>query len=90
MILKDIQAALREQAACRRREADELERWADEIARRKPVKRGPRNSRSMTPELEREAREMYLNNPDLTQHDVGTILGINPGRVSEAVRGKRS
>ena len=96
MRVADVQARLGEIARTMRKLAElhndlnsQLLLLQTELDRRKPIKRAPPKSRPMTPELERQAREMYLNS-DMTQHEVATALGINPGRVSEATRGKRS
>ena len=81
-------------------ERDNLKKWtkfvADKLAvliaemdRRPLIKKARPVSRTMTAALEKQAREMYLNG-DLTMHEVGERLGINAGRVSEAVRGKRT
>jgi plasmid maintenance system antidote protein VapI len=42
----------------------------------------------MTKELKRIAVSMYNANPHLTNHEIAAQLGVNPGRVSEAINGQ--
>jgi hypothetical protein len=44
----------------------------------------------MTDELRDEIRVLKQTNPDISQADIGRALNINPGRVSETLKGKRS
>jgi hypothetical protein len=68
----------------------ELNDLADEIGRRPAGKRAPISSAPMTDELRHEIRAMKEANPDLSQAEIGRRLNVNPGRVSEALKGKRS
>lgn len=67
----------------------ELEELADEL-RRRPSTRvaGPR-SRKMTPALAAEIRAAVAARPGATQVEIARLFNVNPGRVSEAVNGKR-
>jgi hypothetical protein len=67
----------------------ELSELADEIARRPRVQRAPTTSTRMTDDLKSEIRAMRAAEPHLSQAEIGRRLNINPGRVSEALRGKR-
>lgn len=44
----------------------------------------------MTPELRQEIREFYENNKHLSQAEMGRHFNVNPGRISETLRGYRS
>jgi hypothetical protein len=44
----------------------------------------------MTDELKAQIRALKAADPDLSQAEIGRRLNLNPGRVSEALRGKRS
>jgi hypothetical protein len=43
----------------------------------------------MTDALKAQIREMKTAEPHLSQAEIGRRLSLNPGRVSEALRGKR-
>lgn len=68
----------------------ELDELADEIGRRSPRQRAPITSAPMTDALRREIRVMKAAEPDVSQAEIGRQFNINPGRVSEALRGKRA
>lgn len=92
MRLPEIADALREIAEskkCHKKIAAKLVELAAEIRRRRPVKRGPVISARMTEKLAREIKYYALAHPDLTQIEVGRVFNVNPGRVSEVMRGKR-
>jgi cob(I)alamin adenosyltransferase len=70
--------------------ADELMELSAEISRRKPGK--PRSepvSTPVTPELRRKIRQIVREKPDVAQHVIASRFRVNPGRVSEAISGKR-
>jgi hypothetical protein len=67
----------------------ELFQLADEIRRRKAT-RAPASSAVMTTKLAGDIRLFVLSNPDMTQAAVGRHFNVNPGRVSEIVRGFRT
>jgi hypothetical protein len=84
----EVAARLRELAdelAC-----EELNDLADEIARRPAGQRAPVSSAPMTEELRRRIREMKAANPTLSHAEIGRQLNVNPGRVSETLKGKRA
>lgn len=62
---------------------------AAELKRRPAKAAGRVTSTPMTPQLRAEIRAYALANPTLTQVEVAAKFNVNPGRVSEAVSGKR-
>ena len=68
---------------------DELNELADEIARRPSGLRAPKTSTPMTDSLRAQIRAMKAAEPDLSHAEIGRRLNLNPGRVSETLRGKR-
>lgn len=68
---------------------DEVATLALQLTRRSPTKRAPVQSKRMTDKLAHEIREFARSNPDMTQAAIGRVFNVNPGRVSEAVRGFR-
>jgi hypothetical protein len=61
---------------------------ADEIGRRKG-KRSPPTSTPMTPALRRQIILAARLNPEMSQLEIAKSFGVNQGRVSEALKGKR-
>jgi transcriptional regulator with XRE-family HTH domain len=68
----------------------ELSDLADEIGRRSPRQRAPIASIPITNALKLQIRAMKAAEPHLSQAEIGRRLNLNPGRVSEALRGKRA
>jgi hypothetical protein len=87
MRLPDLATRLRELAT--ELNCDELSDLAAEIGRRPPQRRAPNTSVPMTDALRVQIRAMKAAEPDLSQAEIGRRLNLNPGRVSEALRGKR-
>ena len=69
---------------------DELNALANEIGRRPLDRRAPTTSAPMTDALRARIRAMKTAEPYLSQAEIGRRLNLNPGRVSEALRGKRA
>ena len=69
---------------------DELDELADEIGHRSPRQRAPIASAPMTDVLRAQIRALKAAEPDLSQAEIGRRFNLNPGRVSEALRGKRA
>jgi hypothetical protein len=67
-----------------------LAHLAHALTRRPTTRKAPTRSQRVTPELRREIAEYATANPDMSQVAVGRRFGVNPGRVSEALNGKRS
>lgn len=88
MRLPEVASRLRELAE--ELDRGELNELADEIARRPSGHRAPRSSAPMTDELRDQIRAMKASDPDMSHAEIGRRLNINPGRVSETLRGKRS
>ncbi len=88
MKLPDVAARLRELAitlGC-----EELNDLADQIARRPSGPKAPVTSQPMTDKLRQEIDRMKRADPNLSHAEIGRRLNINPGRVSETLRGKRT
>ncbi len=60
-----------------------------EETRRRSYDRAPITSRRITPAVRLSAREMAESNPDMSHQAIAEAHGINPGRVSEILHGKR-
>ena len=87
MRLPEVASRLRELA--NELDSNELDDLADEIGRRSPRQRAPTTSAPMTDALKARIRALKAAEPDLSQAEIGRRLNLNPGRVSEALRGKR-
>jgi hypothetical protein len=61
---------------------------ADMLKRNPRNMQSPRKSLKMTTELGDKARDLHEADPTLSQVEIAEQLGINPGRVSEALAGK--
>lgn len=68
---------------------EELATLAYALFRRRPVRRAVPQSRPMTPELRAEIRNYASRHPRATLARIASALDVNPGRVSEALGGKR-
>ena len=66
---------------------------ADQITRRPSLSRAKATSQKMTPALKKRIRRFHLwkiqNDPSWSQHKTAVRFNVNPGRVSEAINGKR-
>jgi hypothetical protein len=61
------------------------------LYRRPPVRRtDKKTSQPMTPELTEEVRVTADRFPDMSMHEISMLHGVNQGRVSEALGGKRT
>jgi hypothetical protein len=70
--------------------ATEIRYLAGLMDRRKSVKHAPKSSRKMTPELKEQLKRDREQHPDHTYERIAQRHGVNSGRVSEAVTGKRT
>ena len=68
----------------------QMHHLADSISRRKAISHAPVSSRPMTPELAEAIRQDKAKHPKLTYQKLAERHGVNTGRVSEALRGKRT
>ena len=82
MRLPDVAARLTELAV-------EIAMLSEQIKRRRRVKVAPPAARRMTKELAAQIRQYAKEHPTWTQMQIAKKFGVNPGRVSEAIRGKR-
>lgn len=62
---------------------------ADATKRRPPVRKAPAKRRSLTPALEMLIRAFASAHPTAGYPDIADHFGVNQGRVSEALAGKR-
>jgi hypothetical protein len=69
--------------------AKELLTLADELKRRPPSVRSTVTSSHITPKLISEIQQFSEENPLLSYQTIAKKFNVNPGRVSEALRGKR-
>lgn len=67
-----------------------LRDYAGHMGRRVNGERRSPQSATMTPELAAEIRAYYARNQHLTQSAIARHFNVNPGRVSEALHGKRT
>lgn len=67
----------------------ELAYLASETRRQYHGRRAPAASIALTDELAEDIRRYCARHPDETMHRVGIRFGVNQGRVSEALFGKR-
>lgn len=67
----------------------ELSKLAEQLRRRPPKSIAPDHSRPMTDELREEIRAYAEAHPEASQLTIGNRFGVNPGRVSETLRGFR-
>jgi hypothetical protein len=86
--LPEVATRLRELAA--ELNCSELSDLADEISRRPSGQRAARTSVPMTDSLRERIRTMKAAEPHLSKAEIGKRLNVNPGRVSEALKGKRT
>lgn len=68
----------------------ELLALADELKRRSPNVRSSITSAHITPKLAAEIREYADVNPHISHQSIAKKFNVNPGRVSETLRGKRT
>jgi hypothetical protein len=71
-------------------ESSELLELADELKRRFSGPRAAATSTPMTPELAEEIREYAEANPGMPHQAIGEVFNVNHGRISEAIKGKRT
>lgn len=67
----------------------ELTILAHELRRRPPVRRAPRVSPTLTPPIATRIRRIAAAFPDWPYTRIAQSVGVNPGRVSEVLAGKR-
>jgi len=68
----------------------ELHELAEETRRRRRQPPAPVVSATVTPELADAVRAYCVAFPDLSMHEVGRLFGLNQGRISEILHGRRT
>ena len=68
--------------------AQKISQLAEET-RRRTSDRAPVKSKRITAAVRLSVREMAASNPDASHQEIADAHGINPGRVSEILHGKR-
>lgn len=53
-------------------------------------RRAPVTSVALTPTVKRTIKSLHRKNPALPQSVIASMVGVNPGRVSEVLSGKRN
>lgn len=69
--------------------AERLAVLTKELERRPAKTRAPATSAPMTHHIAIAIRAFKRAHPDASHVEIGKRYGVNPGRVSEALRGKR-
>ena len=87
MRLPDIATELRQLAE--KHSLPRLTELAENMARRKRAVKAPSVSKKVTPEMADAIRAYKKLHPDVTQLQIGVVFGVNQGRVSEVLHGKR-
>jgi hypothetical protein len=90
--IRELIAALTEESKVLARRqlyiADKIQQLSEET-RRRAYERAPVTSRRVTKNVRASVRMMAEYNPNMSQQAVAEAHGINPGRVSEILHGKR-
>ena len=87
MRLPQVAAEMRELAALHG--INRLSELADQIARRRPVKIAKAVSAKCTPQMRADICQCARDFPNWSQRRIAELFNVNPGRVSESLRGKR-
>jgi hypothetical protein len=69
--------------------AKELRVLVVELFRRKAVRKAPIKARAIDPQLKAQLREVARLHPEMPYREIGRMFGVDGGRVSEALAGKR-
>jgi hypothetical protein len=64
--------------------------WERELHRRPPVRKAPRQCRTMTDDRTDAIRAYAIAHPKAGYFEMSKIFGVSVGRISESIRGKRS
>jgi len=70
-------------------EARAIRRVVRHMWRRPAVRTTSVKSQPVTPAIRASMRRYAISHPDASQHEIGSAHGVNAGRVSEALAGKR-
>lgn len=66
-----------------------IEEAVRDLKRRPAFRRVARTSVPMTPAIAAQIRKVARLHPKWPQHRIAAVVGVNPGRVSEVISGKR-
>jgi hypothetical protein len=70
--------------------ADRIDEIIDTcLYRERPIRKASVQSNGVTPYLAKQVLLYALKNPDAPFSQIATVFGVNPGRVSEILNGKR-
>lgn len=73
------------------RDLPELVALEKHLYRRPPVRKtDKKTSRPMTPEVREEILVKANRHPDMSMHELSMSCGVNQGRISETLGGKRT
>lgn len=89
MKLPEVRDALHEIAGDLISVAEKIKRLAEETRKRPAHRKAPAKARPISQELEESIMEFARQNPKASQFEIGKRFGVNQGRVSETLRGKR-
>lgn len=89
MRIPEVRTRLYQLSDVLREVAKELDALIPQLVRRPATKRAPRTSRRTTPKLKAVLRADALAHPNTPYQKIGERHGVNAGRVTDAVRGKR-
>jgi hypothetical protein len=68
----------------------EIASLAGELSRRKLVIKAPNHSTPMSNDIRVAIRNAHVDNPELPLNRIAAMFDVNPGRVSETLRGFRT
>ena len=89
VILRDVVKQLKTGTITRMGAAKVVSATLPLLVRNSPVRRSPRRKRYVTQSLIRQIKAMARQNPLMHLDDIAAHFGVNPGRVSEILNGKR-
>lgn len=69
--------------------ATELDELIQELYRRPAIRRAPVESKHLSEAMKVAIRAYKLAEPKASYKKIGNMFGVNTGRVSEAIRGRR-
>jgi hypothetical protein len=61
----------------------------DLLTREKPIRKAPVKSVRLTPQVKTRIKNIARDYPKMSLHEIGRWTGVNPGRVSEVLNGKK-
>lgn len=89
IILRDVAQQLKTGAITRQNAAKVVTATLPMLTRKSPVRRSPRRKRYVTQRLIGQIKAFARQHPLMHLDDIAAHFGVNPGRVSEILNGKR-